>query len=100
MSQDEFELFAQVFGEGADLGNLRRLQIEATTLVIADLKSKVSSSSQPEATQLPAAEKAHVSAASWPRESLSPLMHLARVSWRAMLFCGSVLSVVASEKTN
>ncbi|CAJ1458379.1 unnamed protein product, partial [Effrenium voratum] len=62
MNQDDFaQLSAQVFGEGADLGvaaNLRRLQFEATTLVIADLKSKVSSSSQPEATQLPAAEKA------------------------------------------
>ncbi|CAJ1411473.1 unnamed protein product [Effrenium voratum] len=62
MNQDDFsQLSAQVFGEGADLGvaaNLRRLQFEAATLVVADLKSKVSSSSQPEATQLPAAEKA------------------------------------------
>ena len=82
MNQDDFaQLSAQVFGEGADLGvaaNLRRLQFEATTLVIADLKSKVSSSSQPRPHHYRRPKRLRASGisgldseASWPRESSS-----------------------------
>ncbi|CAJ1388792.1 unnamed protein product, partial [Effrenium voratum] len=62
VSDEAFEVLAQtVFGDGATLGqtaNLKRLQFEACTIVIADVKAKVSVSGSAEPARLPAAEKA------------------------------------------
>ena len=54
-------LVETVFGDGATLGqtaNLKRLQFEACTIVIADVKAKVSVSGSAEPAKLPAAKKA------------------------------------------